>query len=244
MDTFNIISGIITIVSFVFALIIYLRERDLRKTLEASMISLIGVLDKIAALEENPDVTKKALALGITNARDHAIGILKIFSNANYRHKTYDYGINGDNYEDKLEKRKKVTASGGGCILEGQEVLSPHGSPLIERLNIGDTICGYDFINKEIVDTIVERIEKFIEDTYIIINDKIKVTPGHPIYLIGKGWKAATSAKIGDKILTSKKEHFPISSIKIEKGRHNVYEIHTSVHNLFVNDSLVHNAKP
>jgi hypothetical protein len=48
LDSFNVVSGIVTIASFIFALILFIQDRTLKQSLEAGLTGLIGTLDTLA----------------------------------------------------------------------------------------------------------------------------------------------------------------------------------------------------
>ena len=76
----------------------------------------------------------------------------------------------------------------------------------------------------------------------------LKVTPNHPIFIEGFGYKPAGNLIIGDKVLLYVNNAFvavPISNITTIKSNETVYNLEVSgEHNYFANGVVVHNKTP
>ncbi len=154
-----------------------------------------------------------------------------------YSQSTY-YGYGQANYYNY--------AQGYYCFLSGTKILLANGTyKEIQDIVPGDEVLSY---NTQTGKTIKEKVEKLIIHKnilgrYLTINDTLKVTANHPIYLNGS-WQEAGKAKIGDKLVNSNGQVITITSITISgEGVNNLYNLHLvgSDHNYFAQDILVHN---
>jgi len=94
---------------------------------------------------------------------------------------------------------KSPGAEGGGCFAAGTPILMADGfSKAIEKIKVGDQILTFQNDNSKVLKpAIVQGISQHLVDRYLVINDSLKVTPEHKIYLNGQ-WTYAGLAKVGD----------------------------------------------
>lgn len=117
----------------------------------------------------------------------------------------------------------------------------------IENIQIGDLVKSYDPDTQMIVTTEVTRTFRHaaeeMADHYLIINNNLRVTPRHKIFVNNK-WIIAGEIKIGDKILDINGKQVTVS--KIEKIYQKVptynFEV-DQIHTYFAEDIVVHNGK-
>jgi hypothetical protein len=243
VDAFNIICGIVTLVSFVVATVQYFIDRGFKKYAEAELQSLIGILDKTAAMEEEDRYQKSHMAVAAANARDQAIGLLRSFSRINQRLETYDFGIDGKDDGEKKRKRKEklgVEIGGGGCVLCGQLVSLPIGQIQIDEIGIGDEVISADQELASRTSKVLSKSEHLVSE-YLSLNEKLCVTANHSIYVRDQGWKSAGGAEVGEFLMKSNGQWEEIISIEKRTGQFRVVAMATEGRNYFVNGLLVHN---
>lgn len=139
------------------------------------------------------------------------------------------------------------TSPGGGCFLAGTKItLTNNRYKAIQDLKPGDKVLSFNLDTKQIVEETVGEliIHKKNSDGYLLINNKLKVTPNHPMYNLGeKKWVRADALKIGDQLLNNQAEKVVIMSILKKEGTNTVYNLHINGknHNYFADGFLVHN---
>lgn len=134
---------------------------------------------------------------------------------------------------------------GGGCFLEGTKILMGDGTTKnIEDVKTGDTILTKkNDTSMELVSNEVTNTFKHIVTEYILINNRLKVTPIHRIYL-NKKWTVASDAKVGDTLTDENGQDVVITSIAYQEGIFRVYNLTTSPNHTFFADGIyVHNEK-
>jgi len=90
----------------------------------------------------------------------------------------------------------------GVCFLSGTKIAMADGSlKNIQDIKVGDLAQSYDTADGEwkssMVTEVFHHMPEEMTDYYLIINDDLKVTPNHPLYVDGK-WVTAGDLKIGD----------------------------------------------
>ena len=110
---------------------------------------------------------------------------------------------------------------GGGnssCFLAGTQVtMADYSYKNIEDITVGDMVLSYDLLNQSLEPATVTEVyhhsPEEMPDHYLIINDKIHVTPNHLMYINGSLIKAG-SAKIGDFFIGIDNSYIPIETIE------------------------------
>lgn len=128
-----------------------------------------------------------------------------------------------------------------GCFLSGTSILTKTGLKKIEEVKIGDYVVTR---NKEGVleEKKVFKVLKHPKEEngcfYIIINEKIKITPNHPVYVNGK-IERIENVRIGD-LLTGKCGEIPVRSIrKIHSNSIVSYNIDTEGNRNYFADGML-----
>ncbi len=132
-----------------------------------------------------------------------------------------------------------------GCFLSGTDILMADGS----SKNIEDVIVGDQVLtladpreSRKTVGTVTELYRHTV-GKYLIINNKLKVTPEHLIYT-NFSFRPASSLKIGDWLLTADNELIYINSIETKDEIVPVYNFRVDPqHTFFANGFFVHNEK-
>lgn len=134
----------------------------------------------------------------------------------------------------------------GGCFVAGTEITMGDDSlKKIEEVGIGDEVETFvNDISSTKASSIVQGISSHEVAGYLLINNKLKVTPEHKIYLNSE-WKLAGEAKVGDYLVNEQRQNETIKSIKYVKGKNTkVYNIVVGrFHTYFANGFYVHNAE-
>ena len=94
------------------------------------------------------------------------------------------------------------------CFLAGTQVTLTDGSyKNIEDVKVGDLVKSYDDVNKKEITGIVTKTLRHtpeeMTDYYVVVNNKLRVTPNHCIYVDGS-WVPAGDLVAGDRVSTSK----------------------------------------
>lgn len=118
---------------------------------------------------------------------------------------------------------------GEGCFLAGTKVLMADGSYLnIEQIKIGDMVKSYDETNNKVslgkVTEVIKRSPAEGSSYYLLINGKIRVTPGQSVFVNGK-WAKANNIHNGDVLTFGTRYRGKISSIRRIFRREPTYDL-------------------
>ncbi len=132
-----------------------------------------------------------------------------------------------------------------GCLLAGTNITMADGSQKpIESIAVGDNVLSYDEASKEIKPGAVSQI--FVHDkenTYLIINHSLKVTPIHRMLSKGE-WVEVGKMKVGDTLTNAKNEDVVIDSIETVNELVPIYNFEVSPYHTYVAGGfIVHNRK-
>ncbi|MBI3366151.1 hypothetical protein HY041_00795 [Candidatus Roizmanbacteria bacterium] len=134
----------------------------------------------------------------------------------------------------------------GQCFLPGTNILLANGRiQEIEKIRAGELVLSYDLKKQEIVK---ERVEKLLihddnTNSCFIINNFLKITANHPVWINGLAWKRVDELCRNDVLLNSDGGKVVVESIKKIKKVSIVYNLHLhgNHHNYFADNILVHN---
>ncbi len=121
------------------------------------------------------------------------------------------------------------------CFLAGSKILMADRSVKnIEEIQVGDTILNYDTENAVFAKDRVTKVfhhepDELIAGYYLIINEELKVTPNHPLYVDGE-WVKAEDLEIGDSLSSGGK----IFSIEKINERAPTYHMITELYHNYV----------
>lgn len=130
---------------------------------------------------------------------------------------------------------------GGGCFLPGTQISTPSGPRKVEDLRPGDEVISLNMTSKMPEVSKVQYILSLYEPEYLIINEKLHVTPTHPM-MTPSGKVVAGKLVLGSRLLTEKGTETVRSIRKISKMTQ-VYNLVNVVpnHNYYADGYLVHN---
>ena len=171
--------------------------------------------------------------------------------NLHTAHESHNYYANGILVHNAQEGGGTGTGGGGGgggksCFTGDTLVLLAGGEyKNIRDMRVGDAVISWDNNRR-----VVANVEDVIchpagqADCLVIINNKVRVTPEHLLYVNG-AWLAARDVKIGDMLTGTHGEVIPVLSVRDTDTDEAVYNIHTdhTSHNYFADGILAHNAK-
>lgn len=133
-----------------------------------------------------------------------------------------------------------------GCFAEGTNIKMGDGSlKSIENVRAGDIVLAFDSKRKSKMKSKVSKTFYHAPnetlDYYLIINNSLRVTPNHPMWIEGV-WKQAGELKVGDKLLNIDGKIVRVGSIEKIYDRIPVYNLEVDkYHTYFADGILVHN---
>ncbi len=133
----------------------------------------------------------------------------------------------------------------GGCFVAGTEILMEDGSvKAIEDIQPGDRILTKkkEFSGELVPGNVVKTLEHYV-DGYLIINDDLKITPEHVLFVNGR-WMTAHEVRLGDKLLGKDGELVEVYNIEESQESVMVYNFEVEeYHTYFADGFYVHNQK-
>lgn len=146
---------------------------------------------------------------------------------------------------DSLYVTQFVGAEFGGCFTGDTKILMGDGSLKdIKNVQTGDIILTkeHELSSKLVPDTVLNTYVHTVNH-YLIINDRLHVTPEHQI-LINDKWSQISDAQVGDYMRDLNNNRIEITSIKQIFEPVTVYNLHTATYHTFIaNGIYVHNDK-
>ncbi|WP_019960637.1 Hint domain-containing protein [Woodsholea maritima] len=253
-DMFGIAGWVISAFSAAFAVYTYFNEnskrsqleieyRAIKRNIESGLIGLIGQLDKINIMEIDTSITRKHICVAASYSRDHAISLLRSFSEKSERHQSYDFGIKEVALEEIIAKRQKITGIGvdKGCIFEKTELHTPHGTVLASDIEVGDKVLSFNGASLDNC-TILNKT-KHQGSQSIVVNKHLSLTPDHLVYVGMKGWVPAKFISVGDILFDCNLDIVSVYNVDEIDSDGVFYKVETEHRNLFAGGFLVHNEK-
>lgn len=144
--------------------------------------------------------------------------------------------------------------TGGRCFLKGTKVLTSEGYKDIDKISVNDIVLSY---NEETKQNEFKKVTKLlihenVSDTlytFTINNNIVEASSAHRFYIKTDDsyeWKEAEDLQVGDIVMDSKGNYYPITNVTSRDIQDNLYNIEVEDnHNYYVTTSeiLVHNAK-
>jgi len=138
-----------------------------------------------------------------------------------------------------------TTTSDDPCFLAGTPIALPDGTEKpIEDIKVGDVVLSYDEKTQTNVPSIVKKTfyhPKEQSNSYLIINNRLRVTPNHPVLVNGR-WQEIGNANIGNVLRLWDGNNLIISSIRRVYDKVPSYNLEIeNTHTYYAGDVLVHN---
>lgn len=133
---------------------------------------------------------------------------------------------------------------GSGCLLAGTKISMADGSKKnIEDVLKGDMVVSYNEKDGSLCESKVLKTFSHPEtEGYLTINNQIKLTDNHPVYVVGRGWISAGVLEIGDILKCENGEEKPVEHIEKSSELITTFNIEVEDHhNYFADEYLVHN---
>jgi hypothetical protein len=188
------------------------------------------------------------IKIGWTGPNPNWYKELNGIKNTYYTFKAYGLGGNTNDPDGTIIAYKWERETDGTCFLGGTKIAMANGiTKNIEDIEIGELIKTYDEENDIVTTGKVVSIHHHnpdeMTDYYLIINDKIRITPNHIIY-VNKKWKSAGETQIGDHLQNLKGESVTVKSIIKVYNKESTYNLEVEKHhNYYAENILVHNGK-
>jgi uncharacterized protein YfaS (alpha-2-macroglobulin family) len=144
-----------------------------------------------------------------------------------------------------LENLNMNMAEKGGCFSADTKILMKDGKRKeISQVRTGDTILTLSGENNnKLVEARVKNTHQAKVNGYLIINEKLKTTTNHILY-VNNEWKEAGLIQVGDKLRNNNGNEEFVYSIEWQGGEFEVYNLEVeNFHTFIAEDIWVHNDK-
>ncbi|MFA6524644.1 MAG: alpha-2-macroglobulin family protein [Patescibacteria group bacterium] len=138
-----------------------------------------------------------------------------------------------------------VAAERGGCFVQGTPVLMADGSTKpIEQIKESDQILTRSAENNpKMVPARVSKTFEHLVDEYLIINNELKITPNHILW-VNNSWQQAGNIVKGDWLLNAENQRVIVETITKKTNPVFVYNLSVDRYHTFIaSDIYVHNDK-
>ena len=114
----------------------------------------------------------------------------------------------------------------GSCFTADTPILMADGKyKPIKEVKEGDWVLTKENqSSNKMVSAKVTKTFEHIANSYLIINNELKVTDIHPIFVDNK-WKQAKAIKLGDKLLNEKGQETVVESLEVKRETVKVYNL-------------------
>lgn len=146
---------------------------------------------------------------------------------------------------NSLEGIMSFAAEMGGCFAGDTPISLPGDkSKPISDLKVGDEIITRTSENdSHPVKAKVTKIHQTTVDGYLIVNQELKITPNHILY-VNQRWQQAANLQIGDTLINDQGQETTVDSIEWQKQNTQVYNLEVEkYHTFFAGGIWVHNQK-
>ena len=133
---------------------------------------------------------------------------------------------------------------GGVCLVSGTPITFADGSVKpIEEITKGDSLVSIDVKANRVVINKVGELFTEMTDEYLVINNSLKITPEHHVWVNGHVWGPAKTLRIGDKLLNGDMVAVEVFKIERIENKEKVFNLRMveSPANYIAADILVHN---
>jgi hypothetical protein len=113
----------------------------------------------------------------------------------------------------------------------------------IEDIMAGDMVTAYNETKGTFEEAEVSKTFEHPEtEGYLVINEQMKLTENHPIYVMNRGWITASELSVGDILMYKDGTAKPIEKIDVSHELVTTFNIEVEkFHNYFADGYLVHN---
>jgi uncharacterized protein YfaS (alpha-2-macroglobulin family) len=144
-----------------------------------------------------------------------------------------------------LEGIVVYSAESGGCFTQGTKVLMAGGATKnIEDVKVGDYVLTRESPDSaKLVKAKVISLQNAEDDGYLTINDSLKITPDHILWVNGS-WAEASVIQKGDKLMDAGGNVISVNTIEWQSAKTKVYNLDIEKYHTFFADGIwVHNQK-
>ena len=132
------------------------------------------------------------------------------------------------------------------CFIKDTKILMANKTTKsIQQIKPGESVLSYNISKSRFAPN---KVLKLITNPknkagYYIINDLLKVTGNHPVFINGSKWEIVRNLLIGKTLLDTKQKQVLIKKIEKVEGSYVTYDLHLlgESHNYFAEGVLVHN---
>lgn len=164
--------------------------------------------------------------------------IFNTFWHKRYANTASAHSLQGILFTSNLAER-------GGCFAGDTLVLMADGSekPIRDIQPGEEVLTRASETDATLVPGRVGRVHTVKEDGYLVINDQLRVTAAHRMF-VDDQWTAAGDIQIGDTLTDSLGHQVGVKSIVFERAEVTVYNLYIErYHTYFAGDVWVHNSK-
>jgi Pretoxin HINT domain len=139
-----------------------------------------------------------------------------------------------------------ITCGGGSCFLAGTKIRMADGSSqAVEMVSQNDRVLGFNQLTGKLEASKVNLVHPpAVSESYLIINDILRVTNEHPFLSNGQ-WVPIGKLRVGDTLTDQKGSPVPITSIETIWERVSVYNFAVEgAHNYIAEGFVAHNKNP
>lgn len=135
-------------------------------------------------------------------------------------------------------------AESGGCFGKGTKVLMANKTTKnIEDIKVGDRVATYnESESSEMIGAKVLKTEDVIENGFLVINKKLKITPNHVLW-VNDDWRQAGVIQMGDTLRGVNGDE-KVFSIEWRREKNHVYNLEIENQHTYIAENVwVHNGK-
>ncbi len=212
---------------------------DKERYLPGETVSLEIVGTDYKGKPTNGEIGVWAIDKALFELMDQAPGdIFKTFWSKRYNNTRDAHSLQGILFTSELAEK-------GGCFTGDTLVLMADGNVKpIQEIRPGEMILTrVSETDATLVPARVGRVHTVEEDGYIVINDSLRVTAAHRMFVDGE-WQAAGDIQIGDRLIDPAGNEIEIKTIAFQRENVTVYNLMVEQYHTFFADGVwVHNNK-
>lgn len=130
------------------------------------------------------------------------------------------------------------------CVAAGTQILSDRGPVMVERVEVGMRVMGYDLELERISVATVQSVKSATRRETVVVNGDLRLTGEHPVFA-DAAWVQAGQLRIGSHLRTSAGTLVEVRSLERRLGSVTVFSLSVDApHTFFADGYLVHNKTP